>query len=147
MWSRSHRTTHRAASRRTRNQKGARARCANTDRVTASGQPVERLSARSVFRIVGIVIVSALALFVIYLVRTPLSWIFMAGFIAIAVSGPVAYLSRYMRRGFAIAIVYLGVLLIPVAMLALLVPPIVEQVDNLVQDAPGYADDVTKFVN
>jgi predicted PurR-regulated permease PerM len=52
-----------------------------------------------------------------------------------------------MKRGFAIAIVYLGLLLVPVGMLALLVPPIVEQVNNLIQKAPSYARDVSNYVN
>jgi predicted PurR-regulated permease PerM len=105
-----------------------------------------RLSTRTIVRIVAVVVLSALALYVIYLLRKPLSWIFIAGFIAVAVSGPVALLSRYMKRGFAIAIVYLGLLLVPIGMLGLLVPPIVEQVNNLVNNAPAYARDVSDFV-
>ena len=88
-----------------------------------------------------------LALYLIYVLRTPLSWIFVAGFIAVAVSGPVNWLSRYMKRGLAIAVVYLGLILVPFAMLGLLVPPIVEQVNTLVDDAPRYAQDITTFVN
>ena len=88
-----------------------------------------------------------LTLYLIYLLRTPLSWIFVAGFIAVAVSGPVNWLNRYMKRGIAIAIVYMGMILLPIALLALLVPPIVEQVENLVRNAPQYANDVTTYVN
>ena len=102
---------------------------------------------RTVFRSVLIVVLVVLSLYLIYLLRTPLSWIFVAGFIAVAMSGPVNWLSRYVKRGLAIAIVYLGLILMPVALLALLVPPIVEQVNNLVDDAPRYAGDVTRFVN
>jgi len=102
---------------------------------------------RSVFRTVVIVVTVVLTLYLIYLLRTPLSWIFVAGFIALAVAGPVNWLSRHMKRGFAIALVYIGLILIPIAMLGLLVPPIVEQVNNLVNDAPQYAQDITEFVN
>ena len=49
-----------------------------------------------------------LALYLIYLLRQPLTWIFIAGFIAIALSGPVNVLQRRMRRGLAVALVYLG---------------------------------------
>lgn len=101
---------------------------------------------RSVWRVVGIIIVSAVGLYLVYLLRTPLSWIFVAGFIAVAVSGPVNWLSRRMKRGFAIALVYFGLILLPVAMLGLLVPPIVEEVEKLVNNAPRYADDITRFV-
>ena len=52
-----------------------------------------------------------------------------------------------MRRGFAVAIVYLVLILTPFALIALLVPPIVTQANNLVQNLPEYADEVTRFVN
>jgi predicted PurR-regulated permease PerM len=107
----------------------------------------ERPHPRSVLRVVAIVVGSVLVLYLIYLLRTPISWIFVAGFIAVAVSGPVNFLARRMKRGFAIAIVYLGLILVPIGMLGLLVPPIVEQVNTLVDNAPRYAQDVTDFVN
>lgn len=113
-------------------------------------QPPEqdgRAPTRSVIRIVAIVVASILLLYLIYLLRKPLAWIFVAGFIAVAVSGPVNWLGRRMKRGLAIAIVYLGLILVPFGMLGLLVPPIVEQVNNLVNKAPQYAQDVTDFVN
>ena len=59
-----------------------------------------------------------IALYIIYLLRTPLTWLFIATFLAIALSGPVAFLSRWMKRGFAIAIVYLGLLLFPLVLAA-----------------------------
>jgi predicted PurR-regulated permease PerM len=102
---------------------------------------------RAVVKVVWIVIASALALYLVYLLRRPLGWMFLAGFIAIAASGPVGALAKRMKRGFAIAIVYLGILLFPVALLSLLVPPIVTQVNHLIDDAPQYAQDVENFVN
>jgi predicted PurR-regulated permease PerM len=109
--------------------------------------PPPRSVARIVAIGVGVVIAAVLALYLIYLLRKPISWVFIAGFIAVAVSGPVSWLSRKMRRGFAIAIVYIGLILIPFGLLGLLVPPIVTQVNNLVNNAPTYAQDVTDFVN
>jgi predicted PurR-regulated permease PerM len=94
-----------------------------------------------------IVVAVVLTLWLMYLLRQPLTWIFIAGFLAIAVSGPVSVLSRRMRRGFAVAIVYLVLILTPFALIALLVPPIVTQANNLVQNLPEYADEVTRFVN
>ena len=115
--------------------------------MTEARPPGDRPHPRSVLRVVGIVLGAALALYLVYLLRTPISWIFVAGFISVAVSGPVNFIGRRMRRGLAIAIVYVGLILIPLGMLGLLVPPIVEQVNNLVDNAPGYAQDVTDFVN
>src|SRR3954470_20174022 len=82
-------------------------------------------------RIVAVVVVSVLALYLVYLLRQPIGWLVLAAFLAIAVSGPVRLLERRLRRGLAIAIVYLGVILIPFLIGAVLVPPIVDQANNL----------------
>jgi predicted PurR-regulated permease PerM len=120
-------------------------------RETGDGEPAVRIrptiDTRSALRAVLVLVAVGVGIWILYLLRKPLSWLFIAAFIAIAVSGPVNYLSRRMKRGLAIALVYLGILMVPVAMLALLVPPIVDQVNTLVDDAPQYADDLTEFVN
>jgi predicted PurR-regulated permease PerM len=103
-------------------------------------------STRIVLRIVLVVLAVAFALYLVYLLRQPLTWIFIAGFVAIAVSGPVRVLQRWMRRGFAIAVVYLGVILIPVLLAAALVPPVVEQLNLLIDNLPHYAGDLQQFV-
>ena len=51
-----------------------------------------------------------------------------------------------MRKGFAVALVYVLLILIPVVIAALLVPPIVEQVNLLIQNLPKYAADLSDFV-
>jgi predicted PurR-regulated permease PerM len=120
-------------------------------RQTGDGEPAVRIrptiDTRSAMRAVAVVMAAVAGVYLVYLLRQPLSWLFIAGFIAIAVSGPVNYLSRRIKRGLAIMVVYVAVLLVPIALLALLVPPIVDQVNTLVNDAPQYADDVTEFVN
>jgi predicted PurR-regulated permease PerM len=120
-------------------------------RATGDGSPAVRIrptiDTRSAVRAVGVVLAAVIGVYIVYLLRQPLGWLFVASFIAIAASGPVNYLSRRMKRGLAILIVYVGILMIPVALLAVLVPPIVNQVNTLVNDAPQYAADVTQFVN
>ena len=50
-----------------------------------------------------------LSLYLIYLLRRPLTWIFIAGFLAIALSGPVARsCPSAMKRGLAVATVYVN---------------------------------------
>ena len=119
--------------------------------MTPDGEAAVRIrptiDTRSAIRTVGVVIAAVAGVYLVYLLRQPLSWLFIAGFIAIAVSGPVNVLSRYMKRGLAIALVYLGIMLLPLGLLALLLPPIVDQVNTLVDDAPQYAQDLTGFVN
>jgi predicted PurR-regulated permease PerM len=104
------------------------------------------ISTRTVLRVVIVVVTVVLTLYLIYVLRRPLTWIFIAGFLAVALSGPVNFLARYMRRGFAIAIVYVALILIPFALGALLIPPIVEQGNNLVNNLPQYVDDLQEFV-
>jgi predicted PurR-regulated permease PerM len=107
---------------------------------------VVNVPARSVARIVLIVVGVVASLYLIYLLRKPIGWLVTATFLTIALSAPVNRLNRRMRRGFAIALVYLGLLLIPIMIGALIVPPIVTGVNDLASNAPKYARDVTDFV-
>ncbi len=109
--------------------------------------PAADSTPRAILRNVLIVVAVVLALYLIYLLRKPLTWIVIAAFIAIAVSGPVNYLSRWMKRGLAIAAVYIALILIPVGIGALIIPGLVSQAEDLGDNAPQYAQDVTDFVN
>jgi predicted PurR-regulated permease PerM len=102
---------------------------------------------RSVLRTTLIVLAVALAVYVAYLLRKPIAWLIIAGFIAIAVSGPVRLLSRRMPRGLAIAAVYTTLVAIPIVLAALLIPPLVAQAEQLAGDVPGYVTDLKGFVN
>jgi len=102
-----------------------------------------RVIVRNVLIVVGVV----LSLYLLFLLRRPLSWLVIATFLAIALSGPVNWLHRRLgRRGPAIALAYLGLLLMPVALTAIVVPPVVTGGNDLANDAPRYAGDVRDFV-
>jgi predicted PurR-regulated permease PerM len=105
------------------------------------------MTARSIARTVLIVVAVLLTIYVLYLLRKPISWLIIAAFIAVAAAGPVNVLQRKMKRGFAIAIVYLIIMLIPVGLGALLLPPIVGQAEDLADNAPEYVQDVEDYVN
>lgn len=102
---------------------------------------------RSVVRVVLIVVTVILALYLIYLLRKTLGWMVIAGFIAIAASGPVNIFQRHMRRGFAIALVYALLVIVPLGIGALIIPPMVSQAEHLANNVPSYVDDVQEFVN
>lgn len=103
---------------------------------------------RAVARTVLIAVAVLVSLYLVYLVRKPLGWLFVAAFLAVALAGPVNFLQRRgMKRGFAITLVYLGLMAVPVALGALIVPPLVNEASNLAEQAPAYAADVTSFVN
>lgn len=86
------------------------------------------------------------AIGLLYLLRGPISWLIIAGFIAVAVSGPVKWCERWMSRGKAILAVYVSLLLVPALIGLIVVPPIVRAASNLVNEAPQYADDLQKAV-
>jgi len=109
-------------------------------------RPPDPLSPRVVARTVLVVVAVAVALYLVYLLRRPIGWVLIALFIAVALAGPVNRLSRHMRRGLAITVVYLGLLAVPLALIALLVPPLVSEAEQLVNDLPAYARDVQEFV-
>ncbi|HEX7298257.1 MAG TPA: AI-2E family transporter [Solirubrobacteraceae bacterium] len=101
---------------------------------------------RIVLRTVLVVVSVLLTLYVMYLLRKPLGWIVIATFLAVAMSGPVNFLERYVRRGVAILLSYLALLAIPILLAAILVPPIVNGVNDLAAKAPEYAAQAQTFV-
>jgi predicted PurR-regulated permease PerM len=102
---------------------------------------------RQVVRTVLTVVCVAIVLYLLYLLRKPISWLLIAAFLAVALSPPVNVLSRHMRRGFAITIVYLGLLAVPIALIALIVPPLITEANDFARKVPSYARDVTDYVD
>jgi predicted PurR-regulated permease PerM len=104
------------------------------------------LSTRNIVRVVLTVVAVGAALYLLWLCRRPISWVLISMFLAVALSPPVNRLSQRMRRGFAIAIVYTSLLLVPILLIALIVPPLITEANNFAENVPQYADDVTEFV-
>ncbi|MBI5310206.1 MAG: AI-2E family transporter [Actinobacteria bacterium] len=101
---------------------------------------------RRVIRVVVIVLIALLTLQIIFWLRTPIFWLVISAFLAIAASGPVNVLAERMRRGYAIAIVYLAIFVIPLAFAALLLPPLVKSAVSLAKDMPQYVHDVRQWI-
>jgi predicted PurR-regulated permease PerM len=104
------------------------------------------LSVRAIVRIVLVVVAVAITLYLLWMLRKPISWLLIAIFLAVALSPPVNWLARRMKRGFAITIVYLALLLVPILLIAAIVPPLITEANNFADNVPAYADDVTQFV-
>jgi predicted PurR-regulated permease PerM len=103
-------------------------------------------SVRAILRVVLTVVASALALLVLWRLRTPIGYLLIALFVALVAAAPVAVLSKHMRRGAAIAIVYGAIVLLPIGIGAILVPPGVEAASDLVNDMPRYAEELTETI-
>lgn len=102
---------------------------------------------RGILRVVVTVVLSAFALYLVYLLRTPISWLIFATFVSVVVSAPVKLLTRRMPRALAIAVVYVFLVAIPLTIGAILVPAGVQAISDLVGDFPSYVDDVKETVN
>jgi predicted PurR-regulated permease PerM len=102
--------------------------------------------AKAIVRIVLIVVCVAIALYLLYRLRQPISWVLIAVFLAVALSPPVRWLERWMKRGLAITVVYLCLLAVPLMLIAVIVPPLVTEGDKFAKNVPEYARDVTDYV-
>jgi predicted PurR-regulated permease PerM len=107
----------------------------------SGGPPV-----RAILRVVLTVVASALALLILWRLRTPIGYLVIALFVALVAAAPVTILSEHMRRGAAIALVYGGLILLPIAIGAILIPPGVEAASDLVNDMPRYAEELTETI-
>ncbi len=116
-------------------------------RIPAPPPQSDTLSAKSILRVVLIVVATAITLYVLWLLRQPLVWLFIAAFLAIALSGPVNLLERRLPRGLAIGVVYLVLLTLPLALGAIFGPPLINEANSLADNLPQYARDVTAFVD
>ncbi len=102
----------------------------------------ETPTSRAVARVVLIVLIVIGTIALIRMLWQPIAWIVVAMFLAIALSGPVNLLARRMRRGLAITVVYLGLLLVPITIASLILPPLVRQGVDFVNDLPRYSRDL-----
>ena len=100
---------------------------------------------RAILILVGVLLAVAVGLRVIWVTRSVLIWMLIAAFLAIALNPAVDVLVRRgMRRGVAVGIVFVGAILVVVAIAALFVPTLVREVNDLADAVPGYIDDLTR---
>jgi predicted PurR-regulated permease PerM len=105
------------------------------------------LRPRTVLSVAGVLIGLAIALWVVWVSRHVLTWVFISLFLAMALNPAVEWLHQRAgidNRAAAAAIIYLGALLALVGLGFLLIPPLVDQIRGLADAAPGYVHDLTK---
>ena len=109
-------------------------------------QPVARelvADSRTIARVVLTIVGVLAALYLLYLVRDILELLFVAVFLAVALTPAVAFFERLrLPRGLAILAVYVVGFLILFGIGLLLIPPLVDQIEQFVADVPGYVDEL-----
>jgi len=100
---------------------------------------------RTVFRVVGILLATAIVLEILWMARHIITWVFIALFLALALNPAVDWVERRIkRRGIATAIVYLATLAVLVGIGWLFIPTLVNQVNDFAGKVPDYLHDLTK---
>jgi predicted PurR-regulated permease PerM len=103
------------------------------------------LRPRTILRVLLIVLAVAVALEVVWIAKDVITWIVIAVFLALALDPLVGWIERRarLRRGAAIGVAYLMLLVVIVAIGASFVPKLVDEVNGFVQATPNYVDDLT----
>jgi predicted PurR-regulated permease PerM len=100
---------------------------------------------RTVFAVLGITLLVALVLWVVWASRGVVGWILVAVFLAMALDPAVGFMERRgLKRGRAAVVVFVLTLLGIFGIGYLLVPPIVTQVKEFVDAVPGLVNDLVK---
>ncbi len=113
---------------------------------TAEFEPV---TPRTVFRwavaaSLGVVVVY-LGYQAVYTIRDVLVQVIIALFIAVSLDPLVRWLvARRMKRGPAVLVIFLAILVVIGGLLMLLIPPLVHQAGGLTTDFPGYLDNLRR---
>jgi predicted PurR-regulated permease PerM len=100
---------------------------------------------KAVLQAILVMLAVAVVLWIVFVARQVITWIFVAAFLTLALNPAVSVLQMrgVRRRGAATAIVLAATILLIAAVGALLVPPLVDQVSGMVDAVPGYVHDVT----
>ena len=100
---------------------------------------------RTILRVLFIILVVAIVLEVVWISRHVLAWVVISIFLALALDPLVGWIQARTRlgRGSAIAVAYLLVLVVIVAVGATFVPKLVDEVNGFVQALPNYVHDLT----
>jgi predicted PurR-regulated permease PerM len=95
--------------------------------------------------VVGILLATFIVLQILWISRHILSWIFIAIFLALALNPAVDRVEQWTkRRGIAAGLVFIVALAAAVAIGALFIPTLVNQVNDFAHKVPDYLDDITK---
>ena len=96
----------------------------------------------------GVLLLAAAALWVVYQIRTLLYFLFLALFLAVALEPAVqALVKRGWKRRVAAGVVFLVAAVLFAGFFALLVPVLIAQGTLLIEDLPGYAEEFTVWAN
>jgi predicted PurR-regulated permease PerM len=107
---------------------------------------IVRFRPRAVLVVLGLILAAFAMLRILLVAQGVLIWILIAVFLALALNPAVDWLQSHgvSRRGGAVAITFVGAILVIVAVGALFVPTLVREVNDFADAVPGYVQDLTE---
>jgi predicted PurR-regulated permease PerM len=107
-------------------------------------QRVVTFRPRTILVVLGVTILVAIALALVYLAWHVITWILIAVFLAAALNPAVQFLERRgVGRGIASGLVFLAAVLVITGLGFLVIPPLIDQVRKFVEAVPDIVADVT----
>lgn len=105
----------------------------------------EQLTTRQMARLLGTLLLFAALLYVLYVARNVIVLVGISLFLAVALGPAVDLLTRGpLPRAAGILVVYVLIIAAVVGVSLLVIPPVVEQVETLATDLPGYLQDLRR---
>ena len=99
----------------------------------------------TIFRVIFTAAAALALLYCLYKVRSVLLLVFVAAFLAVGLDPAVDWLERKgLKRGLAVAAIFLALVLVIVGFIADVVPPLVAQVTEFATNLPDYIDNLAK---
>ena len=101
----------------------------------------EHVPVRTIMATIGLVLATAVGLYLVRALARIEALLIISLFFAVVLSPPVAFLTRYMRRGLAAAVVFLVGFALVAAMLYSFIRPLVDQTRHFADRFPTYVKD------
>jgi predicted PurR-regulated permease PerM len=100
---------------------------------------------RTIFSVLGILIVVGVVLYVLWVARHVVSWVLISLFLTLALNPAVGWLQAHglPSRGLATGVVFVLALAAVGAIAAAFIPTLVDQVDNFANKVPDYVNQLT----
>jgi predicted PurR-regulated permease PerM len=101
--------------------------------------------ARTIFAVLGILILVGVVLYVLWVARHVVSWLLISLFLTLALNPAVGWLQahRVPNRGLATGIVFIFALAAVAGIAAAFIPTLVDQVNNFANKVPDYVNQLT----
>jgi predicted PurR-regulated permease PerM len=99
---------------------------------------------RAILVVLGIILAAVAIIAFLFLAWHVITWILIALFLSLALNPAVEYFERRgLRRSLASLLVFLLALFAFAGLGALLIPPLINQIDEFVEAVPGFVEDLT----